>query len=140
MLKLAGKADRMIWLILYGVFLILMGCMIILSITGPQHNLIPWQMALGTGLGTVFLLAAFFLWNKFSIQKIKRSTLFYRILLISFGILLYTVSCLGRNSPASFVDYYQVWNAAKELSSGGWNFQGHGISDCVQIISNPCCT
>lgn len=95
-----------------------MGLIITLSITSPQHNLFPWQMAAGTIAGTFFFLGAIWLWDRIPYERLKKSTTIYAALLILYGLSLYIISCVGRNSPDSLVDYMQIWNAASELSEG----------------------
>lgn len=118
MLKLTDKVCITIWTIFYTLQIILLGLIIILSVTGPQNNLFPWQMAVGTVLGTALLFAFFWLWEKIPGEKLKRSTPLYAALLILFGVLLYAVSCICRNSPYSLDDYIQIWNGASELAEG----------------------
>lgn len=117
MLQITNRAGRMIWLLLYGFLVMGLGIMIFLSVTEPQHNLISWQMAVGTLFGTGALLAAFFLWDRFP-RKLRRSSFLYGALLMLFGILLYVISCHGRNVMGSMVDYGQIWESAQELSEG----------------------
>lgn len=118
MLKLTGKVERAIWLLVYGLFIVLLGIMIVLSVTKPQHNLVPWQMAVGTIVGTCFFVAAFFWWDKLSFQKMKPSFCLFAVLSLVFGVLLYAASCIGRNDLLSLGDYYYIWNAAEEVSNG----------------------
>lgn len=95
-----------------------MSIVILLSITKPQHNLFSWQMGLGTLIGTIALIMAFYLFDKLEIVKIENVKWLYPALLIGLGIFLYGISCIGRNSPESLVDYGRVWNAALEIASG----------------------
>lgn len=110
--------TRRLWIGVYFLMLILLGIMIVVSVTGPQHNLFAWQMVLGTVLGTIGLVFVFFLWEKYVPQKAACSGRVYCILLVIFGISLYFVSCIGRNRPESLVDYGRIWQAASELSQG----------------------
>lgn len=117
----ANSASRYMLMLAYTLFIILLGLILILSITGPQHNLLAWQMAIGTVLGTITLLTAFYLWKKIQSNRIhckKRGhgTFLHMALLSLYGISLYAISCIGRNAVGSFVDYAQIWNAALELS------------------------
>lgn len=75
-------------------------------------------MAVGTIWGTILFIGVIRLWNKIPYEAFIRSTWLYVILLILYGISLYVISCIGRNSPYSLIDYIQVWNAASELSEG----------------------
>lgn len=118
MLKITNKACILIWAVIYMLQVLLLGLIIVLSITSPQHNLIPWQMAVGTVFGTILFVVVFWLWDRMPYERLKKNTWLYTALLILFGTLLYTVSCIGRNSPYSLDDYIQVWNGASELSEG----------------------
>lgn len=118
MLKIKSKAGLSVFAAIYILQVILLGLIIALSVTGPQNNLFPWQMAMGTALGTILLLTAFFLWDRIPCKKIPQSPLLFTALLTLYGILLYTVSCIGRNAVWSSVDYGHMWNAALELSEG----------------------
>lgn len=117
-MKITSKISLSIWVFIYLLFTILMGLIIILSITSPQHNLFPWQMAAGTIAGTLFFIVIIWLWDKVPCERLKKSTCLYVILLILFGTSLYAMSCIGRNSPDSLIDYLHVWIAASELSEG----------------------
>lgn len=112
MINIKSKGGRLLWMSVYALLIIAMGLIIVLSIVRPQHNLIPWQMAVGTIAGFVCMVAAFLVWDR--ICSVKRWP--YLILLAAYGGSLYIVSCIGRNSPASFVDYDHIWNAAREIS------------------------
>lgn len=118
MCKITGRAGVLIWTLMYTMHFLMLGAIIILSVTGPQNNLFPWQMAVGTVLGTALLFGFFWLWERIPGEKLKRSTLLYTILLILFGAMLYAVSCICRNSPYSLDDYIQIWNGASELAGG----------------------
>lgn len=117
MLKITNKICLSILTLIYVLLVILLGLIIVLSITGPQNNLFPWQMAIGTTLGTILLLGAFFLWGRIPHEKVKQSSLLYAALLILFGISLYAVSFANRNA-IGYNDYAQIWNAALEISEG----------------------
>lgn len=112
------RLSQYFLILAYVLFIILTGIIIILSITGPQHNLFAWQMAIGTVLGTITLLAAFYLWDRILCRKRRQNTFVYLALFSLYGILLYVLSCIGRNSVGSLVDYAHLWNAALELSEG----------------------
>lgn len=112
------KKSRRLWIGIYSLLMILLGIMITVSVTGPQHNLFVWQMILGTVLGTAGLISAFFVWKQYVPQKVACNGLIYYTLLVLFGISLYFVSCIGRNLPESFTDYKRIWQAASELSQG----------------------
>ena len=118
MLRITSKAVGSIWAFVYTLLIILLGLIIVLSITDPQNNLFPWQMTIGTVLGTVLFLCFFLLWNRMPFERLKQSTMLYVTLLILYGALLYAVSCIGRNSPYSLDDYMQIWYGAWELSEG----------------------
>lgn len=118
MLKITNKICVSIWTFIYILQIVLLGLIIILSITGPQNNLFPWQMAVGTVIGTAFFLFVLRLWGKLPCEELKKSTWLYAALLVLFGVALYIVSCIGRNSPYSLEDYLQVWNGASELTEG----------------------
>ncbi len=118
MLKISNKICVSIWTFIYIVQIVLLGLIIILSITGPQNNLFPWQMAVGTVIGTAFFLFVLWLWDKLPCERLKRNTWLYAALLVLFGVSLYIMSCIGRNSPYSLEDYLQVWNGALELTEG----------------------
>lgn len=118
MCRITGRAGVLIWTLIYTLHFLMLGAIIILSVTGPQNNLFPWQMAVGTVLGTALLFGFFWLWERIPGEKFKRSTLLYTILLILFGAMLYAVSCICRNSPYSLDDYIQIWNGASELAGG----------------------
>lgn len=98
--------------------MIVLGIVVFLSITQPQHNLFVWQMLIGTALGTLVFIGAFFLWDHIPCKQSKKNAFLYVFLLILYGVLLYLVSCANRNAPWSLVDYGHVWNAASELSAG----------------------
>lgn len=116
MLSPANKANTILWLAFYILWMLCLGGVIILCITSPQNHLFPWQMAIGVTLGTLCLLAAFFLWEKVPLA-IKRSLWLYVALLLLYGAFLYMMSCAGRSSVA-FWDYTIIWNAALEVSQG----------------------
>lgn len=118
MCRITGRAGVLIWTLIYTLHFLMLGAIIILSVTGPQNNLFPWQMAVGTVLGTALLFGFFWIWESLPGEKLKRNTLLYTILLILFGVLLYAVSCICRNSPYSLDDYIQIWNGASELAEG----------------------
>lgn len=118
MLKITNRAGLSIWIFMYILQIVLLGLLIALSITRPQNNLFPWQMAIGTTLGTILLATAFFLWDRPPCRKIKQSLFIYIILLMLYGILLYGISCIGRNALWSMGDYERTWNTALELSEG----------------------
>lgn len=118
MLKLKSNICISIWGVIYILEIVLLGLIIVLSVTGPQNNLFPWQMALGTALGTALFLCSFRLWDKLPCKALQMNTWLYAALLLLFGTSLYAASCIGRNSPYSLIDYIQVWNAAYELSEG----------------------
>lgn len=109
---------RWLWIAVYLLLIVMLGIMIILSITEPQHNLFAWQMALGTVLGTIAFISAFFIWQRYIPQKLACNTRLYYVLLVLLGISLYLISCIGRNSPESFMDYNNVWQEASELAQG----------------------
>ncbi len=52
MLRLTRKSCITLWAFIYILQIVVLGLIIILSVTGPQNNLFPWQMAIGTVLGT----------------------------------------------------------------------------------------
>ncbi|MCM1119845.1 MAG: hypothetical protein NC543_10880 [bacterium] len=112
------SASRYALMLAYTLYIILLGLIITLSILEPQHNLFAWQMAIGTVLGTITLLAAFYLWDRIHHKRTKQNTFVYLALFSLYGILLYVFSCIGRNSVDSLVDYAHLWNAALELSEG----------------------
>lgn len=118
MLKITNKPCKFIWISIYLLLVIFLGIIIVLSVTEPQNNLFPWQMTIGTALGTIFMLAAFFLWQKLPCKRIKHNPYLYAILLILFGILLYAANYIGRNAYWSFYDYQQIYTAALQLSAG----------------------
>ena len=125
-----GIVCKWLWIGVYILFIALLGIMILLSVTGPQHNLLPWQMAVGTAAGTVAFLAFYLLWDRYVPLKITDSNALYCGLLAVYGISLYIVSCICRNAPESFEDYRQVWQAACELGRGeslseAWYFSLH---------------
>ena len=114
MLKITNKTVVSIWAFVYTLLIILLGLIIFLSITGPQNNLFPWQMAIGTVLGTVLFLCFFLLWDRIPYERLKQSAWLYVTLLILYGALLYAISCISRNSPYSLDDYMQIWYGAWE--------------------------
>lgn len=118
MLKITNKICVSIWTFIYIIQIVLLGLIIILSITGPQNNLFPWQMAVGTVIGTAFFLFVLWLWDNLPCERLKRNTWLYAALLVLFGVSLYIMSSIGRNSPYSLEDYLQVWNGALELTEG----------------------
>ena len=124
MIKFTNKISIFIWAFIYTGQSIFLGLIIVLSIASPQNNLFPWQMAVGTVIGTILLLCSFYLWDRcweqrsFSNKHPARNTPLYGALLILFGVSLYIVSCIGRNSPYSLDDYVQIWNGASELVEG----------------------
>ena len=118
MIKISGRADRRIGIILYILLATTLGIIMVVSLMKPQHNLFSWQMILGTILGTIFLIGIFFLWNRFSTGKIAENVWVYVLLLAMFGGFLYGISCIGRNSIWSLPDYGHVWEAAAELAEG----------------------
>ena len=118
MLRLTRKSCITLWAFIYILQIVVLGLIIILSVTEPQNNLFPWQMAIGTVLGTALFCGFFRLWEKIPCEKLKRNTPLYAALLILFGVSLYIVSCIGRNSPYSLDDYVQIWNGASELAGG----------------------
>ena len=118
MIKFTNKISIFTWAFIYIGHSISLGLIIVLSITSPQNNLFPWQMAVGTVIGTILLLCAFYLWERLPCEQLKRSAWLYGTLLILFGIILYVLSYNGRNYMSSFIDYGEIWEAATELSEG----------------------
>lgn len=118
MISIKGSSSRFLWICIYVLLTLAMGLIIILSVTEPQHHLFPWQMAVGTFMGFIFMIAAFLIWDRLKLPKAAESLWVYIILLSFFGISLYVVSCIGRNSPSSLVDYGRVWEAAAEVAGG----------------------
>lgn len=118
MLEGKSKASRYFLIFAYTLLIIMLGLIIALSVTEPQHNLFPWQMGIGSALGALLLLAAFFCWDKLPCKRLKQSTPLYACLLLLYGVLLYAISCIGRNAVNSMGDYERLWNTALELSEG----------------------
>lgn len=118
MISIKGSSNRFLWIGIYVLLTLAMGLIIILSVTEPQHNLFPWQMAVGTFMGFIFMITAFLIWDRLKLPKAAESLWVYIILLAFFGISLYVVSCIGRNSPGSSGDYEHVWEAAAEVAGG----------------------
>lgn len=118
MLKTNNKICRSILAFIYILQIVLLGLIIVLSITSPQHNLIPWQMAVGTAFGAILFIVVFGFWDRIPYERFKKNTCLYAALLILFGAALYVASCIGRNSPYSLEDYGYVWYCASELSEG----------------------
>lgn len=117
MFKITGKARILVWTLIYILLFLLLGATVILSVTAPQNNLFPWQMAVGTAVCTILLLCAFSLWDRLPCDRIKNSSWLYGALLILFGVLLYILSYNGHNL-SSLPDYGEIWEAATELSEG----------------------
>lgn len=113
-----SKGGRVLAVCAYSLLIAALGLILFLSLTKPQHNLFPWQMAIGTFLGFFVLIAAFFIWNRQKKPRIAEDKRLYILLLSSYGIMLYVISCIGRTLPDSLGDYGQVWNAAAALASG----------------------
>lgn len=118
MIKIMDRARILVWTVIYILHSFLLGTIVVLSVTGPQNNLFPWQMAVGTVVGTVLLLCAFYFWDRLPCARLKRSSWLYGTLLILYGITLYVLSCNGRNYVSSFIDYGEIWEAATALSEG----------------------
>lgn len=118
MFILTGKARILIWALIYILQSLLLGAIVILSITSPQNNLFPWQMAVGTAVGAILLLCAFYFWDRLPCDRLKNSSWLYWALLILFGVLLYVLSFNGHNYVSSYQDYAEIWEAAAELSEG----------------------
>lgn len=64
MFRRANKICLYIGSFIYILLISLLVPVIALSVTGPQNNLFPWQMAVGTAVGTILLLCAFSLWDR----------------------------------------------------------------------------
>lgn len=117
-MRKACDTYRAIWIAIYLLLAIMLGIILIASITEPQHNLFGWQMAVGTVLGAFALIVVFCLWQRYIPQRVAGNAGIYYGLLILYGMSLYGVSCLGRNMPDSLGDYGQVWTGAAELAGG----------------------
>ena len=102
---------------IYGMSLVSLGAIIIISLLWPRDNLFSWQMILGVFLLSVLFLLCFFVWEKLRC-KFNNITSFSIALTILYGIMLYFVNCFNRNEPNSLVDYGIVWNNAWELARG----------------------
>lgn len=118
MFRRANKICLYIGSFIYILLISLLVPVIALSVTGPQNNLFPWQMAVGTAVGTILLLCAFSLWDRLPCVRLKNSSWLYGALLILFGILLYVLSFNGHNYVSSYQDYAEIWEAATDLSEG----------------------
>ena len=81
-------------------------------------------MAAGSLVGTLLLLAAFWLWESEKIAtkgwmvRLRSSDSFFNLLLLLYGFLLYLLNAFNRNSIHSFVDYRNVYVAAEEIAKG----------------------
>lgn len=118
MFRRANKICLYIGSFIYILLISLLVPVIALSVTGPQNNLFPWQMAVGTAVGTILLLCAFSLWDRLPCVRLKNSSWLYGALLILFGVLLYVLSFNGHNYVSSYQDYAEIWEAATDLSEG----------------------
>lgn len=118
MFRRASKICLYIGSFIYILLISLLVPVIALSVTGPQNNLFPWQMAVGTAVGTILLLCAFSLWDRLPCVRLKNSSWLYGALLILFGVLLYVLSFNGHNYVSSYQDYAEIWEAATDLSEG----------------------
>ena len=108
---------------------ICMAAVLGVGIKAPANHLIPWQMAVGTILGTMLAVAAFFIADVFSDRKSKsgrKGRVWYPVVLLLYGLLLYLLGCFHRNSPDSFVDYGVIYRTAMEFAEHGeWQNSGY---------------
>ena len=105
---------------------------LLLSISKPSHNQIPWQVFIGT-VFTAGLLFLFFLICRLISSKYPffNSMTFFTVIAILWGVLLLFSGIYCRNLPESFDDYSHCYYLAQELATTGT------ISDSSYLILHP---
>ena len=102
--------------VFYAILFLTVGIIICLSVSKPQNNLIPWQMAVGTAVFTVFFACVAYFWRCKNYSNNSRVRL---IILIGVGALLYIVGVHRRLLFGGFGDYPAVYRSAQEMATVG---------------------
>ncbi|SCX04888.1 hypothetical protein SAMN02910339_00750 [Lachnospiraceae bacterium YSD2013] len=108
--------KRVILGIFYAILFLTVGIIICLSVSKPQNNLIPWQMAVGTVVFTAFFACVAYYWKckNFTCNRWVKI-----IILIGVGALLYIVGATRGLLFGGFGDYPAVYRSAQEMATVG---------------------
>lgn len=138
MKKIALKVNRIIGI---GFISIIVGMMLV-CLSKPQHNLIPYQITVDTLIMACLFFTIYVVF--YQLEK-KAKFLFsdpaFAIIAVFFGIILFFVGITCRNSPVSFMDYEICYRSAIEYATSGIITDGMYFSlnphnwKCVMVLS-----
>lgn len=116
----SGSEIRYRWLdlVAYAVLFAVVLTVLVLAIAHPDNHLIPWQMLLGTIVGTTVVVGAGILWSRFY-DRLGRKTVAYVLCLAVYGIILYLISMNRQDNVYTLADYAQVYTAAESMANEG---------------------
>lgn len=126
-----------------GVGFIVVATMIMwISLSNPQHNLIPKQIVVGVPVAAC-LFGIIYACLNLLVKKVKflRSDAAFGVLAVLFGVVLFSVGVICRNSPVSFWDYEICYRSAFEYATSGTVTDGMYFSQnphnwkCVMVLS-----
>ena len=123
-------------------FIVIASMIMCISLSNPQHNLIPKQIVFGVPAAAclfAIIYACLILLEK----KVKflRSDAVFIVLAVLLGIVLFVVGIVCRNSPVSFLDYEICYRSAFEYATSGTITDGMYFSQnphnwkCVMVLS-----
>ena len=115
---LAKWNNKILPMLVIIISAIAVGFVWIVGISSPQHNLISWQLLIGTLFVTALVMGCSFAWLRFIADKLgKANSFIFWIGLVLYGIGMLIVSLLCNNG-VGLIDHYTVIESARELAFG----------------------
>lgn len=137
MTKIHSKSIyRILALIAYFFVILTSLTIIILSLSKPQYDLPPLQMAISALGFAIIISASYYIWNKFISCKKKICSIAYAILLPLFFLALLLVSFVCRNSLHNQWDYETMWQMAMDITKGN-NLYDHNYLNAYSNNFKP---
>ncbi len=104
----------------YIIYSLLLLSIIVISILNPQNNLTSHQLIISVPVATAFFLICVFLWNSFlPLLSVKAKRIVIPVLLLLFGLVLFSVSYTRSTFYNTFPDYSYLYNGALEMADTG---------------------